>query len=184
MNWLAVGGTILQLAGVALTAVGFWRTWREFGDPDVGFFDPVTVPVRGGWRRLAITAEGVVRRLTRRPRSVVVHGSTFVQQMATVSARGRVQYGDLPTETGAALAELHRRTRDLMDRLSNTQEMIADGLRDVRAEIADILRRIDGLRAEFDRQARRVAIGGIRLEAGGLLLVALGTVMQWLGTAA
>jgi hypothetical protein len=76
------------------------------------------------------------------------------------------------------MAELQRRTRDLMTRLTNNEEALQDGLKEIERKLTGLSERLDAMTAGLERQARRVAIGGIRLEAAGLVLVAVGTVLQ------
>jgi hypothetical protein len=177
VNWATIG-TALQLLGVVTTGVGFWRTWREFAAPREGFFDPIAVPLRAGWRRGSLKVEGLIRRVFRRPKAVVVGAGSITVGAAAFNARGRVQFGELPPTTKAAIAELHRRTKDLMDRVSDNREDTTDGLAAVRKEIADLASQVDAVAAGLEQRTRRVAVGGIRIEAAGLVLVALGTVLQ------
>jgi hypothetical protein len=173
-------GTILQLTGVAVTGLGFWRTWREFGEPGEGFFDPVTNAARVGWARLWAIAESAVRRLLRRPRPIVLEPGPATARLQAFDARAHIGFAPLPEDPAAALEALARRTEDLLKRISGLTEESRDGLQEVRAEIADLTSRLDTTAGDLRRRTRRVAVGGIRLEALGLVLVALGTALQQL----
>jgi hypothetical protein len=171
-------GTILQLTGVAVTALGFWRTWREFGEPGEGFFDPVTNAVRVAWARLATIAESAIRWLLRRPRPIVLEPGPATVSAKAFDPRVHIDFAQLPEDIAAAVEALARRTEDLLTRITGLTEESRDGIAGVRAEVADLASRLNSTAGDLRRRTGRVAVGGIRLEALGLVLVAAGTVLQ------
>jgi len=68
-----------------------------------------------------------------------------------------------------------------MTSVSDNRERAQDDLAALRKEIADMGQQAGELAEELERKTRRVAVGGIRLEALGLTLVALGVLLQGLG---
>jgi hypothetical protein len=101
----------------------------------------------------------------------------------TSKVRARVIWGPLPSDPAPALVELDRRTRLLSDALADAIDRHADKLDDVHTAANNLARRVEEATEHIQTQTRRVAIGGIRLEALGLFLVALGLVLQGAGAA-
>lgn len=176
-NWL---GVALEVVGLAISGVGFWGTWREFAPPNEPFLRPIVEPTRRLLTAAWVKAETFMRRLLRRrPRPVVITVGS-VQMRASVAGRGtvRINYGALSNDVQVALAELHRRTQELMDMQSMTGERLA-------AESEAREKAVTGMRTELERsfsrleaREQRIAVGGIRLQSLGLLLVAFGLILQ------
>lgn len=177
MNALNVAGTVLQVAGVLMTGYGASKTWHEFAPEGERFLHPV----RARWHRLLDWLQQVGRSFLRRsPRAVVARGGVAIGVGGAFSARGRVQYPALGTDvaTGHAIAELDRRTRQLSETIANTADRLDEDLGGVRKDVADLGAGLGSELRRVDEQTRRVAIGGIRLEALGLVLIALGLFCQ------
>ena len=80
-----------------------------------------------------------------------------------------------------SIAELDERTRYLLERLQDTSERQDDEIGKLRGGLdrlhQDLTFHVEALQ-DSDRQ---VATSGIRLEAGGLFLIAVGVVLQGVG---
>ena len=180
---LTAVGVAFEIFGLVVTGAGAWRTWKEFAPPGEGFLDPVVVPTRVRWRRVSAAATRAYRRIAGKPSPRVVGAGVIVQGGGAFNARGRIQFRTLPMDGNPedGLKELDERTRQLMTMASDTKELVEDGLAAARDEMAAVAGRIDEIADAFDRQTRRIAVGGIRLQALGLTLIALGLMLQGLG---
>lgn len=163
---------------MAISGVAYRQTWIDFAPADDGFFDFILLPVLRLVRAVRRAAVTLVRRLLHRP---VVGGGGAVTATATVKATGRVstrlQFGSLPTDVRDALAALADRTQRLSDMLMATREQIEgesarsqETTQTLREEFAADVARVEG-------RAQRVAVGGMRLQAFGLVLIGLGVVL-------
>lgn len=170
--WLTAIGVALQVIGLAVTGVGISRTWSQFGDEP--FWEFIADPARKTWRWIQTK---VLRR-----HKTATGEAHIVMPAPSISARGRVGWGGLPDEVSDAISELDRRTRQLLERVQDAQEGLVDGLMALRSELdwvrKEVTEEVETLR-DSDRQ---VATGGIRLEALGLFLIALGVVLQGFGS--
>jgi hypothetical protein len=168
-------GILLEVVGVAVAAIGLARTWGEFGPGDEGLV-PVKQLARGARRHLA----AVARRVGLKPRGKVVGMGAVVTGSGSVKARGRMQFRSLPADidTPEALAELDDRTRRLMTIVSDVRDATVDEKERAEAREDGLAEELETATQHLESQDRRVAIGGVRLEALGLFLVALGLLMQ------
>lgn len=176
INWV---GVALEVCGLAMSGVGLWGTWHEFAPPGERFVGPLVDTTRAALAAVRAKVKTLVRRLLRRPPEPIV---VQVGGVGVLTSTGRVSvrlgYGNLSDDVAAALAELHRRTQDLMDRHTQVDEKLADeaearglAIKEIRAEFASAVGRLEA-------REQRIAVGGIRLQSVGLLLVALGLVLQ------
>ena len=182
---LDVAGFVLQVAGLVLAGVGLRQTWLEFRRPDERFIDPVLAVVRAVGRRAAWVRAAVMRRLGRPSRKVVGAG-VAMSGGGAFHARRRVNYGTLPADatTEDALRELDRRTRDIMNRLADVHDQHLDDTDDVRKAIDALGKRLETEVGHLAERDRRLAVGGIRQAALGLLLAAAGLCLQWVASLA
>ena len=177
---LDVAGFVLQVAGLVLAGVGLRQTWLEFRRPDERFLDPVLAVVRAVGQRAARVRAAVLRRLGR-PSQKVVGAGVAMGGGGALHARGRVNYGKLPADatTEDALRELDRRTRDIMNRLADVHDQHIDDTDDVRKAIDALGKRLETEVGHLAERDRRLAVGGIRQAALGLMLAAAGLCLQW-----
>jgi hypothetical protein len=180
MTVLVVAGTVLQSAGLVMTAFGLHRTWRDFrpeGETLLG--TPVKRWVTANWARV----DRWGRRLLRNKRSVRIQPPSADSMGGGVSARLRIGFGTLPDTltTAEALAELDKRTRRLLDRVNEVGDALGDAEGKLRARVEAVEGRVAEVRDELKQQDRRIAVGGARLEAVGLILVAAGLVLTTVG---
>ena len=97
MHPLTLAGQSIEAVGLVATIVGLYRTWQEFGDPDVSLWEPVTRRLRARAESLWRGARAVWARLLRRRHDVVVHAlAGTIQFSGSLSARARVTWGPLP----------------------------------------------------------------------------------------
>jgi len=172
-------GVALQIAGLAISGVGLWRTWREFARTEDRFLGPVIDPVREAFAAFGVMAEAFVRRALRRPRMIVAEIAS-AQGLVISSARAnvRVGYGSPPNDVPEALAELHRRTQELMAMFSKVDERLAKENEDRDGAISAVRSEVDAAVKRLDARGQRIAVGGIRTQGLGVFLVALGLVLQ------
>lgn len=170
-----MAGAGLQIAGAVVFVIGLVKTHDEFAEKTLRVL--AAEQGRKAWNR----ARDVGRRLLRRPERKAAYGQGAVGFGTAFDARGRVGWGPFPSTTKAALAELERRTQQLLDRLSTETELRQDDLKNVRAELQAIRDELGGTDKRLRNLARRVAIGGLGLEALGFLLVIVGAALQGLG---
>ncbi len=172
--WLGLIGFALQALGVVVTAIGFRKTWAEFGS---GPFPPAEWVRRRIWRPLVAS----LRRLLRRPRQHVIGVGGIDGQGMADNARGRVTWGPLPGTVPEAIAVLDRRLRDTWDALTEARERMQDDVEGVRKDIKGLGGQLGETARRLEEQARHVAVEGIVWETGGLFLVALGLAFQAVG---
>ncbi len=178
---LSVIGVVLQIAGVCIAGVGLWQTWHEFAQGE-GFFDPLRQRAGEMGRRIAQDVRNAIARLLRRPRKPHVIGVSSIDSMSAVErARLRVTWDPLPPDTALALDELDRRTQQLSHMVANATDRHADELEEARTAAGTLARRVEEGIERLETKTRHVAIGGVRLEAMGLFLIALGLALQGVG---
>jgi hypothetical protein len=166
---LALAG-VLEIAGLALAAVGFKRTWREHA-PGQDYWQPEKARARSAQRRL--------RRMIGRPAPAhVMPGAAHMNVSATLEARAHVTWGPLPdpADPSALVGELHRRLNELHD-ASQRARFALDDERAAREAGDEAARAV--IREEVEtvvRSTQRVAVGGLRLQVAGWFLVLAGIV--------
>lgn len=176
INWL---GVAFEIVGLAISGVGLWQTWREFATPNERFLGPIVDGTRAAFSAGVAAVESLVRRILRRPaKPIVVQVGVADMALTTDRLSVRIGYGSLSSEVQTALAELHRRTQELMDKHTRVDERLAgeteareEAMRAVKEELARSL-------ASHESREQRVAVGGVRTQSAGLFLVVLGLVLQ------
>jgi hypothetical protein len=166
----------LEITGLWLAAVGFKRTWREHA-PGQDFWQPMKARARS-------TRQGAVRRIRQMigrpaPAHVTLGTATIALSAVALDARGRVTWGPLPdpSDQPALVAELHQRINDLHAALQQAQHDLIDerNARETGDEAAHT-----AMRAEVEtvvHSTQRVAVGGLRLQVAGWLLVLAGIIV-------
>jgi len=179
MGFVNYLGVALQVVGVVVSGLGLWTTWREFAAPDNRFFAPVIDPTREVLGAMKARAGTIVRRIFRRPPKDKVIVLTGVSAVAFVGRLGaRLGYGDLPNDPQGALAELHRRTQQLMDMLGKDSERFDKEATDREADVHAMRSELAAALRRFEERSQRIAVGGLRPQFVGLFLVVIGLVMQ------
>lgn len=173
-------GTAMQLTGAAVTAWGAKLIWRDLAARDDTLVGPAVVATHRLLSRYMIK----LRQMFRKPQRKTVHGSmSAVAPLPTAKLRGHTNFRQLPQDVASAeaISELDDRTREIMERLGQLTNKLADEIETHQAENTTIAK---NLRAALDDRAereRRRAITGIRYEAVGLFLLALGSTLNALG---
>lgn len=173
-------GAVFQIVGVVATGVGLRRTWREFGPEDEGWWDPIVLRARSGWRQAATFFRGVFRP----SRSVDLQVDDLAQGHEATSLKERQRFRVLPenVDVRAALSELDERTRRVMEKTNDLQDRVDDESDRLDGELQAVKERLNTAVAQMEEQDRRIAAGGARVEGLGLFLIALGLLFQWTAT--
>jgi hypothetical protein len=176
---IVLTGFALQIAGVLISAVGFWRTWHEFGPPGQWFFSWFVDPVREALRSTVSSVESLLRRLVRRPKPITGYADVGFRFGIKV---GRptvfVMPGPLSEDVPAAIRELDKRIRDLIEKLAVLDSRHADDFDKRDEAIAKANREIDEAVARLERRGQRIAIGGLRAQTLGLTLIGFGLMLH------
>jgi hypothetical protein len=77
-----------------------------------------------------------------------------------------------------AIAEIDRRTRQLVDRIDREEDERREDTERLDQELAEFRDRVDRALEQLAMLSRRVATDGLRLQGLGLLLVGAGLVVQ------
>jgi hypothetical protein len=77
-----------------------------------------------------------------------------------------------------AIAELDRRTRDLVDRIEREEDERRDETQRLDYELGLFRDRMNEAIERIERQGQRVAIDGLRLQGMGVFLVLIGLALQ------
>jgi hypothetical protein len=102
-----------------------------------------------------------------------------VQGAATVHARGRAGYGPVDqSDLPAAIAELDRRTGELLERIADLRDGAEDNDVAVQDSIRELTAKLELEVVDLRSRDQRVAVGGIYWESVGLLLTGAGLVLQ------
>ncbi len=153
-------GTMLQLLGLLAVAYGLHQMRRRFGRPTL----------------VAIIRDWVARlaRAFRRPEPVTLRGSA-IASAATVSAELRVRRGVPPG------ASIEQRVAALQENFDLLQSELDSKLLEVKKRLAELdqsVRQEERERSIGDsktlKQLEEVAVGGLKLEAVGVIWLALG----------
>jgi hypothetical protein len=164
-------GLVCNVMGVVLAAWGIRLTWGEHSD------EPFWRPASEAGRRL----RRCVRRLFGRPVTQTLAVDAAVLSLSGAEARLEVKWGPLPDDPAEQVTEIERR-------LHNVHRAVQDLQHNLVTERGDRESADEHLRGDMDRRLRAVesvahsvAVSGLRLEAVGLGLVAVGTVLQAVG---
>jgi hypothetical protein len=165
---------------VPLALQGLFITHDSYADKSVRQkATDAVVRLRSRWQR-------ILDRLLRRRRDVVVTPEPATLHITGGGAVALVGYGaiTLGTDTAEAITRLDERTRDLLGRTAALDQVVRKTSEESRASV-------DALRAEMKTAdlatvdlVRRAAIDGLRREAGGLVLVIFGAILQAWGALA
>ena len=189
MRDLGVGlqlvGIAIQVVGVGFSVYGFWRTWHEFASPGENLRDWLTIPMRRASQRLERSRFiAWVHRLLGRPIQHPVGAGVAIGGGGALRARGRMQYPPIDvSDLTAAVAELDRRVREQVDRLSDVRDRMDDADETTAAAFRTISDQLGHEVAALQSRDRRVAIGGIRPAMFGLALTAIGLLLIGSGLA-
>jgi len=180
---LTVAAVGLQGVGVLAAGIGLRQTWAEFHAPSETFYGPPMERIRRWVATVRAASSRFLRAILRLPDHREVHtGDGAVGLAAAFVARGRAGWPPVPKAT-ESIPELDRRTRELLERVQDVKDGLSDEVANRAAAEQAISVRLDEAWTRLDAQTRRVATGGIRLEAFGLFCVVLGLFCQLLAAA-
>jgi hypothetical protein len=170
---LSGAGLALQIVGLLVLGIGLWKTWHEFAEGE-HFRDPYVTRARALVRWLDYR----LRRLIGRPRPINLEGRAASQFGMSSSGLGVVGWPPLPKTTRPALNELERRIDEVSNRVASVQTEL--GAETTNRDDADkaLEARLTGEVGRLNVRTKRVAVGGIRWQATGLLLLAVGLVLS------
>ncbi|WP_049650391.1 hypothetical protein [Kitasatospora sp. MY 5-36] len=166
-QWLVLLGLVFQVAGASLALFGFSMTWRRHHGSEP-FWAPVIRMAH--WVRDRAVAAGarvklIVFRLLRRPVHRLVHAEDAA--VAVDAALGlKVTRAPVPAE----LAALAKGLADLAAVVDLQREDNRIEHERMRSELADHS-------ARLARTTRELAIGGLRLQVWGVLLITAGALL-------
>jgi hypothetical protein len=180
---IQVVGLVLEVAGLVLSVVGLWRTWHALG-PEGQTYVPIAE-----LRALVESAERLGRDLSHRAAARLGLGRDADAQAGrapldamawNAKARATGRYSTLSADMvlRKAVAELDRRTRDLVDRIDREEDERRDETQRLDYELALFRDRMNEAIERLERQGQRVAIDGLRLQGMGVFLVLIGLALQ------
>jgi hypothetical protein len=172
-------GYALEFTGFVLAAFGIRATWRDFAN-DERFFEPV----HQGAGRIRAAGASVAAGLSGR-RAVQVHEvgtATEVDSAGTVSAR--VTPGPLTpaTDLETFAAAVDQRVKAIYERLDALRDdATAETTARTKAD-RELAERLNAEVARVEGMSQRIAVGGLRQQFAGLLLIASGFILQGAAT--
>lgn len=174
-------GIVLEVLGLMVTAIGIHTTWQANaqGEP---FARPVAEAVkRAGWWMNA----RLPRRL-RRARTTTVYPDSSRHEMRAGFVGVEIGWEPLPTDLPVeeALARLDERIRDVHADYQKADHAIHDKLEEHRRRDDELGGRIEQLAGQVQETARVLRVEGLRGQAVGIGLLAVGLVLQTVGQVA
>ncbi len=161
-----------QLAGLILAADGFRRAWREFRRPGDDLWAPIAAPIKSKARAAYVRMRSLIGKPVARPQAAhapVAEG--------TASGSPASSMNDL----GAFMEQLNRRVAELNDRMRQAESSLQANAEVSAARHAEVTEAIVHDREEAREQVRSVAIGGLREQVIGWVLIFAGTVAAGVG---
>jgi hypothetical protein len=178
---LMVVGVVLEAAGLGITGWGISQTWRSSGTTE-----RFAGPLIEGAERVRHRAEGMARRVLRRPApAITVPVSTARMTLwANTVAAGVVGFPPLDSElsTAEAVAELDDRVRKVLEIVAANRTADLDRLSDVFKQGQQTALDVARVRADLEDAELRLSVEGLRIEGAGLALVAFGLLLQMVGS--
>jgi len=153
-----------QLAGLILAADGFRRAWREFRRPGDDLWAPIAAPIKSKARAAYVRMRRLIGKPVARPEAA--HAPVAVPSM---------------NDLGAFMEELNRRVAELNDRMRQAESSLQANAEVSAARHAEVTEAIVHDREEAREQVRSVAIGGLREQVIGWVLIFAGTLAAGIG---
>jgi len=169
--WCACLGLILVAAGTVLALTGFSKTWSDFVD-DGKLWRALTSGLPGWWgktRKAFITG---YNRFIRHKKSVDLN-----DQAGAVAVTASLDWNVLPAEFPED-EEIPEVARQLWEHLAALELRLGDNFRQAGQNLAAAREDLDKRVAVVDEKVVRVAVGGLKLQAWGLILVIMGTAVS------
>lgn len=175
VEWLTAVGILLEVTGLGVTASGIRATWRDNAGGEA-----FSAPARRALTRTGAWAnDHLPKRLRRKPRNIQVVVSDFAGAIGGVTVEMTGWVG-LPPDTpiDERVAWLEDQARRAFD---NQRRVEVESARVLRELHATVERHDVGFQEVSDRlaeTARTLRVEGLRVQAVGLALVALGLLLQ------
>lgn len=170
-------GAALEVVGLSVGAVGFHKTWQEFSTGDRRFLQPEIERLR----RVPAWA----RRVLRRRRDVVVHPAAIESTVSSGVSSLHVTMGGLPSiaeDPEFFASEVQRRLRELHEESQRRpRESPLNPLR-ARLPLASLHTQLAERFSHAEGLSRSIAVGGLRQQVFGWLLIAVGFTVQAVAT--
>jgi hypothetical protein len=170
-NVVVLIGMVLQLIGTSLAVRGLVQTWRAYSTDSL-------VPAWGrAIARLRSVAAAVRARLPERWRK----GPSTVALAGTATGTGSAMavlttpWDALPADQGAAIGELDRRVRYVLDKVGQVEHEWRTAIDRVRSDLGVGL---DEEAAKREAADRASAAGGVKIALAGLVLIVAGIALQ------
>jgi hypothetical protein len=172
-------GYALEFTGFVLAAFGIRTTWRDFAK-DERFFEPI----HQGAGRIRAAGASVAAGLSGR-RDVEAHaGIATGSGRAGGSVSARVRPGPLTPATDLATlaAAVEERVKAIYERLDALRDdATAETTARTKAD-RELAERLAAEVARVEGMSQRIAVGGLRQQFAGLLLIAFGFILQGVAT--
>ena len=170
-NAFVLTGLLLQLVGTCLAVSGLVQTWRAYS------MDPL-VPAWGRAKaRLRSVAAAARARLPERwrksPSTVALAGTATGTGSAKAAAT--IAWGALPADQGAAIGELDRRVRYVLDKAGQVEHESRTAIDRVRSDLGLGL---DEEAAKREAADKAIATGGVKMALAGLVVIVAGIALQ------
>jgi len=185
-DFLRYWGLALQLAGFVTVAWGLVELRQRFSD-----LPGLVALLQRRLRHAGVRAAAFGRKIFRRPRHQVVHAGDIASSVdfgdATVTVTDGPLGADLPVEE--RLAWLDQRTRQLREDFNRLQREIgAEAHTRKLADAEESAARTSAI-GDVDRRLADLAVGGLTMEAWGVAMFVIGTILgalpdelaNWLG---
>jgi hypothetical protein len=176
--WVFGVGIGLEVVGLLVTGRGIWTTWRANAQGELMTAPVVNVAKRVGWW----LNDRLPPRLRRgRVRQLEVHDSLTISESSTVGlATGWSPLSpDLTIEE--ALAELDTRISQVAATHQAADHAIHQRLEELGRHDGELGTRIDQVEAQVQETARLLRVEGLRVQAVGVGLIAVGLMLQTVG---
>jgi len=173
---LTLAGLAFQLAGVAVAGWGVRLVFYEAATVGERLLDPVTRFVGQVWRR----ATDPLLRLLGRPRSQTIQIGSIDSAEIVSSVRASKSCVPLSADLSLAeaVAELDHRTRALTEEIGLIGNNALDKIYEQRKRHDDLGRAFDAYVTDQHKALRRRDLRAVRIEAVGLALVTVGSILQ------
>ncbi|MEU8232834.1 hypothetical protein AB0C12_24905 [Actinoplanes sp. NPDC048967] len=175
--FLNLGGGLAEVGGLWVAALGFRRTWRDFSGEQQRFLPSVTPTLD----RLTTWLTRLFRTgLPDRATAIDLSGSVHFSDTATAT----MTYARLPSiaDDPAGFAQMvQTRVDGLLQRTDELAAGLARATAAADARQRELTAVVEKLRAEAESRVRQIAVGGLRAQVLGWLMLIIGVVLQTVG---
>jgi len=177
MGWVQGLGVLLEIGGLMLAFYGLHTRQSDFGVPGQGAFYPALAAIRRFRKRLRLRID----RLLRQREDTRVEVGLIQGEAQAFNPSGRIGYGPLPDDPSrdASIAELARRTKDLLDRVQDLRDRLVGEAARIDKDVAAVQGEIRADLERLEGQVRQLATGDVALQYVGLSLIGIGLCLQF-----